>query len=247
MNPSDFNFQIIHLTSVDSTNIYALELLQKENVQEGLVVYTDFQKRGKGQRSKKWESEKGKNLTFSLLLRPCIDVDSQFDLSKLLALSVKDYLDTLAVGKVEIKWPNDILINKEKVAGILIENVLKGKKVSATIMGVGLNVNQMQFNEYSRKATSLKLCSGNQFNIKEVLSLLLEQVKKRYLSLYKASSGLHQEYLDALYGYGIPQNFQDKEESFLGVILGVLPNGKLQLNKNGKLKTYDIKELTFLE
>lgn len=247
MISNDFNFQIIHLNSVHSTNIYALELIQKENVREGLVVWSDFQEKGKGQLQNSWHSEAYKNLTFSLVINSKWRVDAGFNLSKIIACSIAKSLDTLTAEKVEIKWPNDILINKKKVGGILIENSIQGNMISSSIVGIGLNVNQEVFPAFAREATSLKLENGTSFVPEEVLHVLLNTIKREYFNFVSQPSGVEQFFLDRLYGLGENLKFKDFSGEFTGIILGVLPNGHLLLNKNGKAKSYENKSIAFLE
>lgn len=247
MNTSDFIFQIIQLDSVQSTNSYAHELMRTKNVAEGTLIKANFQKKGKGQFKNSWQSEKDKNLLFSLLLKYKIPIEQQFLLSKMIALSLKDYLDSLSVGQVKIKWPNDILIDKEKVAGILIENAVLGKQISHSIIGVGLNVNQDQFHVFNRRATSLKLKSGSPFDIKKVLNQLLVHLKRRYKQCRNSPELIHQEYLMALHGFEKTQQYQDQKGIFKGQITSILPNGHLQIRQGEILKSYDLKEVRFLE
>ena len=122
MDSSEFQFQFIHLNSVSSTNIYAFEHLRQKSIRGATVITANFQDNGKGQAGKDWESERNKNLNISIIVSPKINVEHQFKLSQLVAISLKKWLDTLAVEGVKIKWPNDILVNGKKVAGVLIEN-----------------------------------------------------------------------------------------------------------------------------
>lgn len=245
MNTGQFNFSITHFNSLKSTNIYAQELLQAGSLMEGSVISTDFQEQGKGQRGNFWEAEPSKNLLFSLLLKPNLAVENQFLLSKVVALGVKKALDTLSVGKVSIKWPNDILVANRKLGGILIENFISGGKIGDAIVGVGLNINQSRFSLFPREATSLLLESGQLHRPEEVLALVLEGIKEYYLLLDNKVRVIDEAYLNALYGYGVPMHYEDKEGPFRGVIMAVAADGKLQVNKNGKLKKYDLKELIF--
>jgi BirA family biotin operon repressor/biotin-[acetyl-CoA-carboxylase] ligase len=120
MDSSDFNFQFTRLSSLQSTNIYALELLRQKKGFTGTVIVTDFQTKGKGQQGKIWESEKGKNLQFSIIISPMLAVEKQFELSQFVAICLRQWLDSMSVSVVQIKWPNDILVNGKKIAGVLI-------------------------------------------------------------------------------------------------------------------------------
>ena len=247
MNPSILNFKIVQIDSGLSTNIYAQKLLRQENVQEGLVLQTDFQEDGKGQLGKKWEAEQGKNLLFSIILQPELAVEKQFLLSKAISIGLMNYIDSLSVGEVKIKWPNDILVNGEKLAGILIENSVYGSLIKSAVVGIGFNVNQLHFKDFQRPATSLAKLSGKLFNLKETMEEVLTSINSAYKIMNTSPNKLDEIYLQSLYGIGQPMAYEDKNGKFVGVILGVLPNGRLQLNHNGKLKDYDLKELKFLD
>jgi len=145
---------IINISDVDSTNEYVLSLKERKIFKEGLVVVSDFQKKGRGQRGNLWESEKGKNLIISIVIEPGISIKNQFDINKITCVAVRDFLFSLGV-KSKIKWPNDILVNKNKIAGILIHNLISKGKIGYSVIGIGLNVNQLIFDNYIPKAISL--------------------------------------------------------------------------------------------
>ena len=243
MDSSDFNFQFTRLSSLKSTNIYALELLRQKKGFTGTVIVTDFQTKGKGQQGKIWESEKGKNLQFSIIISPKLAVEKQFELSQFVAICLRQWLDSMSVSVVQIKWPNDILVNGKKIAGVLIENSIQGQEISHSVIGIGLNVNQVGFSIFSRLATSLK----KNVDMDKALTSFLELFKSNYLKYKSGQLDVVKLYLSYLFGLGTPQRYVDDKGEFLGVILGVRPNGKLQVNKNGKLKSYDIKQLQFLD
>ena len=131
------------------------------------------------------------------------------------------------------------------IALFLIENSIIGEVISSSVIGVGLNVNQTEFKSFPRKATSIKLKCGITHEVSKIRDLILERIYNNYRQL--DAEKLKKEYLEGLYGYGVPKKFQDSEGPFTGVILGVLPNGGLQLNKNGKLKVYEVKEIVFTD
>ncbi|MFB1021146.1 MAG: biotin--[acetyl-CoA-carboxylase] ligase [Vicingaceae bacterium] len=247
MDSSDFNFQFTRLSSLKSTNIYALELLRQKKGFTGTVIVTDFQTKGKGQQGKIWESEKGKNLQFSIIISPKLAVEKQFELSQFVAICLRQWLDSMSVSVVQIKWPNDILVNGKKIAGVLIENSIQGQEISHSVIGIGLNVNQVGFSIFSRLATSLKKELNKNVDMDKALTSFLELFKSNYLKYKSGQLDVVKLYLSYLFGLGTPQRYVDDKGEFLGVILGVRPNGKLQVNKNGKLKSYDIKQLQFLD
>ena len=247
MDSSDFNFKFTRLSSVQSTNIYALELLRQKKDVTGTVIVSDFQTKGKGQLGKIWESEKGKNLQFSIIISPKLAVEKQFELSQLVAICLRQWLDSMSVSEVQIKWPNDILVSGKKIAGVLIENSIQGQEISHSVIGIGLNVNQVGFSIFSRLATSLKNELNEHVDRDLALTSFLKLFKLNFLKYKSGQLDVGQNYLSYLFGLGTPQRYTDDQGEFLGVILGVLPNGKLQVNKNGRLKSYDIKQLQFLD
>jgi BirA family biotin operon repressor/biotin-[acetyl-CoA-carboxylase] ligase len=248
MISSDFNFQIIKLSDIDSTNSYALELLKENNVVAGTVFLSDFQSKGKGQKGNLWQSESGKNLLFSVLIKPSVMIDNQFLISQCVALGVKKYLDSLAVGKVEVKWPNDILINQRKVAGILIENLIEGKTISNSIIGIGLNMNQTEFEDFDRPAISVKMAIQENLNLEEELKEVLNCLKNVFHE-YKmyGKSFIKTHYLEVLYGYNQPVMLEDNQGPFKGKIADISNSGILQVWRNGKLCSYDLKEIKFID
>jgi BirA family biotin operon repressor/biotin-[acetyl-CoA-carboxylase] ligase len=171
----------IHLSETESTNSYALNLLSQQRPKEGCVITTDHQTKGKGTDTNSWESEKGKNLTFSLILYPTFAADQQFVLNKAISLGICDFLQSELHGQnITIKWPNDIYIGNKKACGILIQNSVMGNRLDYVVAGIGLNVNQTIFLSDAPNPVSMKMVSGKEYNLKELLPKLLEFVFKRY-------------------------------------------------------------------
>jgi BirA family transcriptional regulator, biotin operon repressor / biotin---[acetyl-CoA-carboxylase] ligase len=162
--------ELIWLQKTDSTNQYLQDMLKKSKMPEGTMVIADEQTEGRGQRGNHWESSTGENLTFSFIIYPdFLELTNQFMLSKIIALALFDLL----IGyneNVKIKWPNDIYIGKKKIAGILLENVIKGTKISNTIVGIGLNINQKIFPEALPFASSLSLETGYDYKLPTILN-----------------------------------------------------------------------------
>jgi len=177
---------IIHLESVSSTNEYALEALKKGKVSHGSLISADFQESGKGQRGKKWESEKAKNLLLSYVLTPKnFAAEKSFELNFVCALAVVDFLKFyLPNTEVHIKWPNDLMLNHKKVAGILIENSLQSGNLKQAILGIGINVNQEVFK--SPFATSMVNESKNTLNLAKCI-LTLNSLLEKWL--FKMNEG----------------------------------------------------------
>ncbi|TXB65471.1 biotin--[acetyl-CoA-carboxylase] ligase [Vicingus serpentipes] len=241
-----FGYRIIKLDEVASTNSYAHNLAVETNLIEGLVVLAKNQTEGKGQRGNIWQVESGKNLTFSLVLKPNLAVSEQFMLSKVVALGIADFLASLNLEQVNIKWPNDIWVNNKKIAGILIENTLKSNKISTSIVGVGLNVNQQVFNS-NLNATSLQNELSINFDIEILLNDLLICLEKRYLMLRALQyQKINTDYLNNLLGYNTELNYKIGENHCKGIIRGVNPLGLLQLEIEGQLNEFDLKEVSLI-
>ena len=149
-----------NLHETESTNSFLHEQLMSEKLPEGSVVTADYQTKGRGQRGSSWQSEAGKNLLMSIVVYPdFLKASEAFVLSKCIALATCDLLADYS-NQVRIKWPNDILIEGKKVAGILIENILRGADIYATIAGIGINFNQQVFEVGLNSATSVFINSG---------------------------------------------------------------------------------------
>jgi BirA family biotin operon repressor/biotin-[acetyl-CoA-carboxylase] ligase len=178
---------------------------------------------------------------------PELEVGNQLYLNMAISVSLWKALDSLSVKNVAIKWPNDILVDGKKIAGILIENSLSGSLIKNSIIGVGLNVKQIEFVEFKRQATSLKKELGETIDIQVVLERVLEDIKTEYLKLKKGRfQEIKEAYLDELYGYKKQMEFEDKDGSFSAQIIGVDEHGRLMLQKEeGSVNAYRLKEVAF--
>lgn len=223
--------KIINLKKVASTNTYAAGFLKNQTIPEGTVIWADEQISGRGQRGNIWESEPGKNLTFSIILYPrFIRAEEQFLISKIVSLAIYDFLDSLIAG-VRIKWPNDIFVDNDKIAGILIESSIVGHTIENCIVGIGLNVNQTSFHSYLPDPVSLKIITGKSFDLKDTLSGLCGFLQKRYLQLKNQERDLmNSEYLSRQYRYNEFHLFHRGSEKFSAKITGVDPQGALILD-----------------
>lgn len=242
---------LIHLTSTTSTNEYLHDLIARDDsINEGLVVWSDFQTNGRGQLSNCWESEEGKNLTFSMLFFPSfLPIQSQFLISQFVSLGIVDYL-TREVGMkdVSVKWPNDIYWKNKKIAGVLIENLLMGTAISHTIVGIGLNVNQKKFFSDAPNPVSMSNATKRQFNLEVELQKLVDSIKNRYLQLIKGDfSSLRAQYFNSLYRVDNYYYYQDDKGSFAAKIDSVADDGVLTLRLvDGELRKYAFKEVSFI-
>ena len=169
----------MELPSCHSTNALASDLLAENRAIEGMVIITPNQTAGRGQRGNQWESQPHKNLTFSVILNPTfIPITLQFDLTVLSSLAIADSLVELGLSKAEIKWPNDIYCRGSKIAGILIENIVRSDKIEWAIIGIGLNVNQVDFK--TPGATSICLELNQEITLEKVLGGLLRKLNEYY-------------------------------------------------------------------
>lgn len=242
----------IHIESVDSTNSYASEMLRQIALPEGSVVYTFNQQKGRGQRGSSWESEPNMNVALSLVLYPkFLASDKQFLLTKTASLAVADLMSEILDGRhknyrVKIKWPNDIYVNERKIAGILIENTLRESLIQNSVIGIGLNVNQVEFGS-SIKAVSLAELTGKEFSLMQVQERLLEFLEARYLQL-KANKleTLDNAYLERLYRKGVWAEYISSGQTFEGKITGVSSTGKLRMElTNSEVREFDMREIVF--
>lgn len=225
-----------------STNDEAHRIGQKGSFLNGYVVWTHFQQGGRGQRGTSWESEAGKNLMMSILLDTSfLSLNNSFDLSLAVSLGVVNAVKSFVKEGISIKWPNDIYIDHKKLGGILIENNIKGNKLRYSVIGIGVNVNQVSFER--EDATSLKMKNVN-INPLQLGEKVCEQIEKFYLKL-KDGEPLKDIYLQNLLGYREILRFKTKDEEFLAKITGISPAGLLELETEQGVQSFDIKEVKF--
>ena len=220
-----FPINHIKLQSINSTNDYALSLIDSLVFKEGLVVTSRYQSGGNGQRGKVWESNANENLLLSVVIEPNLKLDNQSLISKIVALSVCDLLKSLGI-KNEIKWPNDILVAKQKIAGILIQNKLQGNYITHSVIGLGFNVNQLKFRHYFPKATSLILQLNKEYEVLEIQEQFLSFLSTRLIRLKKGENQSN-EYLNSLFQKDLLAAFESDNKQFMGIIKGVSESGKL--------------------
>ncbi|MEM7372204.1 MAG: biotin--[acetyl-CoA-carboxylase] ligase [Bacteroidota bacterium] len=236
---------IFRLSEASSTNTVAMHMLA-DSPPDGSVVLTYHQKAGKGQKGNHWEAKPGLNLTFSLICYPSfLSIDRMFELSKITCLAVKNCVEQwLPTQEVLIKWPNDVLLNGKKVAGILIENQLEGTNIQASIIGIGLNINQVLFSsQIANRATSMALIESRTFELEKVLQSLLTTFDKYYIELQQGQyASIDRSYLQYLYGYqeAIPILIENRR--IVTPIIGIDKGGRMALMIDGRMQYFDIKE-----
>lgn len=237
---------VVFLPQCHSTNEIAKELARKGDLQEGTIVWSDFQENGKGQQSNVWLSERGKNLLFTCYIRPeGLAAKDQFRLNMLISIVVLETLKQyLPEEKLEVKWPNDIYCNGLKIAGILVETVISGRKIEDVFIGVGLNVNQSHFSLPT--ATSIRKESGKENTLDEILESILLATERYYEGLNKGTQ-LESVYLKNLRWLDEEHVFEVDGVLQKGTIIGINEFGKLKVNLPNGIRNFDLKEIRFVE
>jgi BirA family biotin operon repressor/biotin-[acetyl-CoA-carboxylase] ligase len=239
---------LLFFENLPSTNSHAAYLLKKESMPEGTIVYTNYQTSGKGHSGNSWESEDGKNLLISIILYPTfIKPSDQFNISMAISLGICDFLMRF-IPTCSVKWPNDIYIYNDKIAGILIESAIIADKFEYSIAGIGLNVNQEKFISPAPNPVSLKQNSGKAYDLSDSLILLAADLDKRYkLLIAGEKEKIRKDYESKLYRLNQWSGFRDKTREFTGRILTIGEFGSLKIEtKEGKIREYSFKEVEFI-
>ena len=193
--------KFIILESVDSTNNYAMAMVQKRVANSGDAVFAMEQTAGKGRRGKTWESQRGENIVLTIIEQmQWVPMHQQFRVSIATALGCFDFFSKYLKEKIKIKWPNDIFINDRKAGGILIENVVKGNLWQWAVIGIGLNINQLKFSNDKIKAISLRQITGETYDVVQLSKELHQSILSRLDSLQSGEfSKLFDEYNENLF------------------------------------------------
>jgi len=240
--------QIIRLATVNSTNNYANGQLVENELPDGTVFLAYEQSAGRGQMNNFWESEPGKNLTFSIVVYPdFLDIRCQFMLSKVVTLGIYHALDKY-VDDLRIKWPNDIYASDKKLGGILIENSIMYSSIKSSVIGIGINVNQTIFRSSAPNPVSLKILTNQQFDCDQILTEILSGIDLYYSLLRDGEEErIDREFISVLYRINEKHWFRADEKVFEGEIIGVNEIGQLLIRKNdGEILDFHFKEVEFL-
>lgn len=241
-------YQIIRLQTTESTNNYANAQIREKGVSEGTVFLAYEQTAGRGQMKNFWESEPGKNLTFSLVLFPdFLEIKRQFMLSKVVSLGIYRALNKY-VAQLKVKWPNDIYAGDQKLGGILIENSIMSGLLKSSIIGIGLNVNQMVFRSNAPNPVSLQMLTNQHHDCESLLPEILDEIGAYYSLLKEGDYNLiDREFISVLYRLDEIHQFKSEDEIFSGQIVGVNEIGQLLIQKTeGQLLEFHFKEVEFL-
>jgi BirA family biotin operon repressor/biotin-[acetyl-CoA-carboxylase] ligase len=243
-----------YLASCDSTNVVGFQEAINHDIPEGFAWIAGQQTAGKGQRGNQWLAHANQNLLVSYILKPAHALlPNQFFLSKAIANGIIDGLQRWAIASIgeklplEIKWPNDIYLDRKKLGGILIESNFQAGKWAFSIIGIGLNINQIEFE--GLRATSLRQWTKNpqNFDISDIfnfLSIGLENNYQRFID--EDFHAIDNTYHDVLFQKDTWHIYEDENGQFEGKIVNVNEQGLLQLQKNEAPEYYDIKELSFI-
>jgi BirA family transcriptional regulator, biotin operon repressor / biotin---[acetyl-CoA-carboxylase] ligase len=229
-----------------STNTEAQVLLNKNEATDGCVIVAGAQTSGRGQRGNIWEVEPDKNITLSVILKPTfLEAQHQFALNIAVALAAHDLLVEVLPAGTTVKWPNDLYHQDKKLGGILIENTINGRFLQYSVVGIGINVNQVSFMQ--DRATSMALLCGKELSLTALTGKLLESLERRYLALRAgAAMAQKQEYLQHLYRYQEWHNFEINGQVVPGQITGIDARGRLAVLVEQKLQFFQFQEIKFV-
>ncbi len=240
--------KLIKLDAIDSTNEFLKGISTQPDLENFTVVTAENQTKGKGQMGAVWNSQAGKNLIMSVLVKDLLkDINEIFNLNIAVSLAVITALKKNNIPDLSIKWPNDILSANKKIGGILIENIIKSDGTILSIVGLGLNVNQTNF-EGLPKASSLAVVTGKEFDKEKLLLEIIAHLEMNVAASKLNPASLRQQFVDLLYKKGVPMPFANsKDEKFMGMIQGISTIGKLQvLLEDDSVAEFDIKEIQML-
>ena len=235
----NLGYKRIHLDHIDSTNEEVKRKLQSQEIPEGLIISTDFQTKGRGQFDRAWESLIGQNITLSVVLRPTfLNIRDQFYLNICSALAVCDTVGYYC-DNASIKWPNDIYIQDQKVAGILIENYVQADQIKTSILGIGLNVFQEEWTDAVSNATSLSVQSTTELDKNEIFEKLVENLNQYYNQIKGDKVDMRAAYVDRLYRRERKCGFVVNDQNIEGYIQGIDELGRLTIKQNDEIMAYD--------
>jgi BirA family biotin operon repressor/biotin-[acetyl-CoA-carboxylase] ligase len=240
--------KLIKLDAIDSTNEFLKGLSNKQELENFTVVTAESQTKGKGQMGAVWTSEVGKNLVMSVLVRDFLfDIEAVFNLNVVVSVAVIRVLESYSIPELSIKWPNDIMSANKKIGGILIENSIKGDGTITSVVGLGLNINQIQFENLPRASSLAVICNSN-FDKEEILFQIVSKLEEMIPLYSKKAISIWEDYSKKLFKIGIPTAFSDgNDQKFMGIITGVSSIGKLQIQLgDDRICEYNLKEVQML-
>jgi len=238
----------IKVNAIDSTSSFVKKFYEGTANFKPVCVRAITQTAGRGQRGSNWMSKSGENLTFSILYpQKKLNISKHFMLSATVSLAVVRVLEDIGIPDLKVKWPNDILSAKNKIGGILIENIVRTEGIVASVIGIGLNVNQTEFNNLPN-AGSLKSVTNKNFDLDELLESLVHKIENELEALPSISTTeLLEMYAKNMFRINVVSTFNFNGQKLNGIIRGVTTEGKLNLEiEAGVFKTFDLKEIQLL-
>ena len=242
--------KILHFDEINSTNVYLYDKMAENADIADTVVVAAHQTAGRGMDKNRWESEAQKNLLFSIALNVnYLEAENQFKISQAVSVAIVDTLSQFVDNqRLFIKWPNDIYFDDKKLAGMLVQNTIKGRMMGVTIIGIGLNVNQIEFSKDLLNPISLKMISGKDYDLENLLNLLVTNIKASLESLRfeENKREINQKYILKSYRFGIWSEYFYQNQVKTLKINGFDKYGRLLLcDKEGAGIVCDVKELQF--
>ena len=234
----------IYVSECLSTNDFLTNYVKKNPQDEGIIIISDFQTRGKGQRTNTWQSDRGKNLLFSFLVKPELSVNNQFKLHIITSISIVRTLYKVGIHDAKIKWPNDIYVRDKKVSGILIESQVSSRKITQSVIGIGLNINQTQFNLLNATSTYNEL--NINLDIKNTLEIFCTFFDEEYLSVNDDIETLKRNYMRNLYQLNKEIKFIYEKNILSGRIVDIDPDGSLVILSNGNKEKFNYGSISFI-
>ncbi len=242
------HFKIIQLNSIESTNAYAWKYLEESN--EDAIIFANDQTSGKGYAKNKWFSEPYKNLTCSIIANVrFLPPGKQFIIHQITSLGIISFLKKKITNHkhLKIKWPNDIYYKNDKMAGILVENIINGNTFHKSIVGIGLNLNQEEFPPNIPNPLSLYKLTGKKYNpyqvMEEIAGLFIKNIEKVENNI----DVFNNAYIEHLFQYRQEKKYRDtKGNAFKGEIIGIDEYGFLLIKSNNTIKAYDFKQISYL-
>jgi BirA family biotin operon repressor/biotin-[acetyl-CoA-carboxylase] ligase len=237
-------FNVIKIDATDSTNSLMRERYLSNNCSDRDVLFANAQLKGRGQHNSVWNSAPGKNLTLSVYREfGDVSLKKPFLISCLVSLAIQAALQSFKIPKIYVKWPNDIMSGNKKICGLLLENIFKGSSLNASIIGIGLNVNQESFEKLPNAASMFQISNKN-FDLDEVLNVLLTFLNQKLKLLDQPEEYILKLYRESLYRLDIGSTFEADGQLFSGIIRGVTPNGLLKVQlEDFKLVEFDLKSI----
>lgn len=237
--------QMRFLREVDSTNKRLFQRLQEEKLSEGAALWTLNQTQGKGQPGNTWNSADGAGLAISYYLKPTfLSASEGHLLTEAVALAVCDTLNARLRERVQIKWPNDILVGKRKLCGILIESQLRGNTLGDVVIGIGVNLHKAATTGVNH-ATSIEE-QGAEVEVGDLIERLSENIEARYFQLKTNRTALESDFHDRLFGRDDFQLYDVKGEMHELRVLGVTSSGQVEMeDKKGRNFRFSLKEISY--